>query len=630
MKQYITIALGLLATVAASAQNLNPTVQVTNAYEGKLMEVEKQNVPMAVPDSLTQFDWNFNYSVFDNPYKGAYEFNPYLIEMKPDPVPYDGKKFYVRTGAGYSLHPELQAVWSPELKGRFGVTVYDDFKGYWGQYNDFKKAMQETSSAELLSYGLERDGSFKGSDADNSFGVNAKYDAPSFTVSFDGKFDWLNAGAGTPDLNKLYRYGSNNAFGESAALRMKSNSGSAFFYDASARFSNLNNTSEWASFAFLGEVDPFSGFTNMTPNPALYQNKYAEMDLGGDLLLGYHVSKYLSVSLTGTYDHLAFKEKRGTMTADWLQVGPMGSYAGDRGSFSVGVMFSDVLKDFTADDIMPDMADYGEGKLRVSPQFHADYELVEDALVAFVDLTGGKKYNTYASYLEDNHFFSGDCSAAYIGELGDVTVNNYDASIGLSGRISSKFQYKLDAGAGRFSNSPLESISNHSEFILPCYAMADYDLYHVELNSSLRSDRLDASGRFRVQKMTAQKKMDMDISEECPGVFSAPLFTGSADVTYNWNRRIFAGICAGWSTGRRASALVPDELHWFSSAAVETSAGEVALPGWVDLGINAEFKINSKFSLWLKGRNLLNQPVVRNYMVSEKGPYGTIGICVVL
>ena len=52
MRRYIILAAALLAYAAASAQNLNPTVQVTNDYEGKLMEVEKRNVQMAVPDSL--------------------------------------------------------------------------------------------------------------------------------------------------------------------------------------------------------------------------------------------------------------------------------------------------------------------------------------------------------------------------------------------------------------------------------------------------------------------------------------------------------------------------------------------------------------------------------------------------
>ena len=70
-KLKISLAAGLtVMSFAAGAQNLDPTVVVNRAYEGKLMEVHKPMLEMAVPDSLRQFDLDFDYSVFENPYKG--------------------------------------------------------------------------------------------------------------------------------------------------------------------------------------------------------------------------------------------------------------------------------------------------------------------------------------------------------------------------------------------------------------------------------------------------------------------------------------------------------------------------------------------------------------------------------
>ena len=82
-KIYLTLAAAgsVLACVSAGAQNLNPTVSVTKAYEGSLMEVHKPAQEMFVPDSLKRFDLDFDYSVFENPYKGSYDFSPYLLEM---------------------------------------------------------------------------------------------------------------------------------------------------------------------------------------------------------------------------------------------------------------------------------------------------------------------------------------------------------------------------------------------------------------------------------------------------------------------------------------------------------------------------------------------------------------------
>ena len=61
----------LMASLPAAAQNLNPTVSVTRAYEGKLLESEKPSLRMSVPDSVTNFNLDFDYSVLANSYRGG-------------------------------------------------------------------------------------------------------------------------------------------------------------------------------------------------------------------------------------------------------------------------------------------------------------------------------------------------------------------------------------------------------------------------------------------------------------------------------------------------------------------------------------------------------------------------------
>ena len=50
-----------------SAQDLNPTVEVSRQYQGQLMEVHKPVMEMALPDSVDKFNLEFDYSVFENP-----------------------------------------------------------------------------------------------------------------------------------------------------------------------------------------------------------------------------------------------------------------------------------------------------------------------------------------------------------------------------------------------------------------------------------------------------------------------------------------------------------------------------------------------------------------------------------
>ncbi len=601
MRRYITITAGLLLAAAASAQNLNPTVQVTNVYEGKLMEVEKQNVPMAIPDSLTQFDWNFNYSVFDNPYKGAYEFNPYFIEMKPDPVPFDGRNLYLRAGAGYSFHPEVQAVWTPSLKGRFGISIYEDFKSYMGQYHDLRSFLADTQiplGTDYETYVLPKS-TFNGRESGNRTGVKARFVTKPVVLSLDGQFRWLNTlWDGETELN--------SAYGQSYVFSAKSNNSSAFYFDASVHYDGMTN-------------HPQRFDSNPDLSDYVFDKRLNDNDLGGDLLLRYNVSDPLSISLTGSYDHFYFKDvatpDEGYVIADWLNIGPMCTYQGDRASISAGVKFSDVWKD-------KDFSDENcfKGR-RIFPQLRASYELAKEALVVSAFLSGGQSFNSYASLLETNHFLPVDASHNYFSTLADASVNTLDAGISFSGRVKSMFQYKIDGGYARYVNALVEGV--RLDFFAETrpmlkYMLVDYNLLYASLNGSWRSDRVDASAFLKVQ--------DMKLADAARPVLSAPRFVGSADFTYNWNRRIFAGVSAEWSTSRRAS--IPDFSPRLNPANIVTLF--INVPGWVDLGVNAEFKASNKLSLWLKGGNLLNKVIMRDFLVAEKGPYATVGLCLVL
>ena len=78
MRQHIlATAFAAAVTALAYGQNLNPTVEVTNAYEGGPSAIAKPAQQLAVPDSVTRFNLDFDYSVFEKPYQGAYEFTPY-------------------------------------------------------------------------------------------------------------------------------------------------------------------------------------------------------------------------------------------------------------------------------------------------------------------------------------------------------------------------------------------------------------------------------------------------------------------------------------------------------------------------------------------------------------------------
>lgn len=601
MKRYIATAYVLLLAFGASAQNLNPTVQVTNAYDTKLMDISKKDLAMNVPDSLFRFDWNFDYSVFENPYKGAYEFNPYVIDMKPDPSVYDGTNLYLRAGLGYSFHPEAKLVWTPKTKGAFSASVYDDFKGYLGNYSEIVSMVDDRESAQSSPIDMlklwKTDNVYQGMDMANTFGTALRYDAGKAVVSLDGKFNWIGSrGYEECDVN--------NVLGTGAVLSVRSNTPqSRFFYDLSADGSFLSNNND-----IMGV-------------------KFQESTYGLETGLGYWFSAGHAAVLDTDLDWNRFIKDREYsdegIRYTGVNVAPMYRFSYDRFSLSAGIRFSNVSHDYVGEPAM--IVDYGvsesgtKDKVRkLFPHFSFSYEAVEDALVVTASLRGGQKINTYSSFLESNHLLLYNVSNEY---GTGVSVNTFDANLAFSGRLGRHFQYRLDGGYARWLDSPFEGLfyagvdpHGHGSAAYIYMDICDYDLLYAGFDGKWSSDRFDAAALLKVQHADFKRYM------YCEGAATLPAFSGFIDARYNWNRRVFAGLSLEWATGRRTADYEGGKYYY-------QHPYECRIPGWVDLGLNLEYKFNSRLSGWVKGGNLLGQTCQRNLFIAEKGPYFTLGVC---
>lgn len=195
MKHIATVAASvLLSIIAGYSQNLNQQVQVTNDYKADMGKAGKLCVPLEIPDSLSTFRTSVSYNVFATPYKGSYEFVPYEISVTPQKTASTHSRFYLRAGAGYTLHPELTAVWTPlNSYNGHSLSVFNRFNGYAGKlgtldsrddYNGYD--LGETVGLEgrwfskglAISYGLDYQGiytgDFAGKSAFNDFSFRGK------------------------------------------------------------------------------------------------------------------------------------------------------------------------------------------------------------------------------------------------------------------------------------------------------------------------------------------------------------------------------------------------------------------------------------------------------------------------
>ena len=132
-----------------------------------------------------------------------------------------------------------------------------------------------------------------------------------------------------------------------------------------------------------------------------------------------------------------------------------------------------------------------------------------------------------------------------------------------------------------------------------------FNLLFAELEYGWKSQSVTVDGKmaYRYTNITSDGSLSS-------GIFAPAAFTGFIRPAWHWGDRFTAGADVAWSTARSA----------------KSEKYEMRIPGWVDLGLFAEYRFTSHLGFWVKGGNLLNQVVQRNPLHAEAGMYFTAGV----
>ena len=438
--KYIFLVLALVGAAGyASAQSLNPSVVVTNTYEGSVSGSVKQTLPMNVPDSLLKFDYQIDYSVFDNPYNGSYEFHPYLVEMRPDPKSFDGKRFYLNAGAGYSLHPELDMVWSPMLQGDFSIGVYDTFRGYIGKYKDYDGTPGDA-----------------GRFLENRLGVGGRWESSVLDLSFDAGYHLLNA------ADSLFGHGM-NAGDFTVRVKSKDDGDSKVYYDVKLFGEGLKDNNSGRG-GLSGSVGQFDGRLGGTVGYRVRQNRRAAVDAG-----------------------LRFVGASGPFSGKMFQFNATPQYLMDfeRAHVKLGVKLSLLSSNHVGQIVYPDVS--------------ADYFIIPDRLDVYARVEGGDYIDSYSSLLKNNPFIHNEfCNSVAPGTLSvDNHTDRVDAVIGFRGMIGCHMHFDVNAGYKVGNNNLADALFGvDDKTVFAIYRRCNFNTFHAGLGLVWESERLSAEGRF--------------------------------------------------------------------------------------------------------------------------------------
>ena len=439
----INLAIAVMALCAPlSAQNINQSVQVTNDYVSRFSDFQKTGPSLQVPDSLYRFDYAFDYSVFETPYKGSYEFSPYRISVTPEARLYDGSKFFLRLGAGYTIHPQFEMAWQMLQTPDFAIGVFAEAGGYAGRYS--RRGVAE---------------SFSGHDLNGRIGLGGQYLRPAVRLSYHFGYEGIFAGEGGAE--PYFRSGFSSVIA-AGRIQSRERPGNQMFYDIDLqyRYSSDGGRSE-------GQVSA-SGENNLrvavSAGPVL-ASKYRILIDGLFELESLRGDDYYKVA--DSHGELFGGMRMASLGSikphvDFL-LGPVRLDAGVRVDYSKGTE---------------------QGAFSVSPDVTARMALLDADMELVAGVSGGQYIQSHYAVKQLNHF------AFMMGSSAKISREKLHVRAGLQGHAASRLQYELEAGYVSYQGMPLASLYG----VLP----VDYNAAYVQGRFSWRGPRLelDADAKY--------------------------------------------------------------------------------------------------------------------------------------
>lgn len=607
-------AVALTVSAAAFAQHLDPTVNVTADYDAKLLEVEKPAMQVNVPDSVTRFDLDFGYKVLDSQFKGAYEFTPYELDMRPKPDSYREGQLWLRVGAGYSLHPTLDLIWSPRMRNNFRMSVYAQHDSYYGRYSslggllDGSVAVKDKSdkARKYAAWHCDRGSDGKritSTDYDlfTRAGVNGRYDWDFGSFSFDAAY----LGIATDD-NLMYGFAHHyDAADIKARARSVRDDYNYLLYDVQLgiRYGQDNMNGYNGSFltGFGGAVNEFQMNLDARLGPVLRHNHGVFVDVDMNIMS-------YGNSLQTHAGNMAFTPKY--------------AYKTERMNLEAGLRIDFMIRPKDIPNAITGNVLYQYRGQFVYPDVRFDYALFPDWLDVYARLGGGNRPDSYSGLMERNHNYSAAFNAPDHCIL-ENTNESISTIVGLRGNVKRRFHWDLGGGWLYNGSAPLEAVYGN----LPVLWYTNYHCAFVSLKSGYKSDRLDVEGYLdykwtNVYSNAMKQKTDANGNLLVPdGVVEPARFMGGFKAEYNWRNRIYAGISCEAASNRRMfqKGLTIDSVDY--------SDVKVLIPWYCDLGLNFQYKFNPMLSIWAEAGNLLHQSIQRNVGFAEYGSNFTVGIC---
>jgi hypothetical protein len=553
----ITTAIAMALPGAVVAQNA--TVRVDKNYEGDLTSAGKPKMALNFADTLRNFNLNFDYHIFDKPFRDLYEFSPLPTAQIHSPMQADYPWIIAKLGISMPLSPVATVYIQPNIFKNNTENVSNslrfkfEHKSYWGKmplagFKDNGKTTDLSTKAQAKSWNTGGSINYdhqwlKGNFSaeafyrnvhDSYYGYNSQRYTGGYTtvpdISHFGKRSFMK-----DDMSHQYNQG-----GINLSINSLDNSGytGKFKYSANLSYSNTSDKAKIATVSTMA-----NGYTPDVQTPNIYENW---LKFNGEA--GPTFGKYSMVTI-GVNSESVFYTGIQDYHYSLLEGTVQYKFNNGKWKFNLGARASVAFKNKN-----------GTNKYftYLSPKATVSYELIDNKLWAYGIADGGNDVNSYSSLLRKNRWIAPiidmrASSVPLIAKAGLKGIANehvsYDVYAGYAIRkgmlqyveyeaFMNNAYYPAGSIAGvDYSNSVFNALySNHNEFMLG--GQIDY-----------KSERFKAGLQINFSEYTKGKKYsDMQnlvngvskvIDKEKPSGY-AP-FELNTYAEYNFRERIYVG-----------------------------------------------------------------------------------------
>jgi len=228
---------------------------------------------------------------------------------------------------------------------------------------------------------------------------------------------------------------------------------------------------------------------------------------------------------------------------------------------------------------------------RIFPAVTADFTVIPDYLQLFGEVKGDVNRTSMKQLTDDNPFLNNNIEIKN-------SIEKLSISAGIKGTGGPGFGYKIKAYHKEITDMPLfvNNFSAANKFDV-IYDFGTMKLTGIEGQISVQvSDDLNWTGGLILEQYKPSSETES---------WYKPTARVNSNLRYNFNKQLSfdAAVAIQGQSKAKLYTSAPASPYVLPNTSLERV---VNVKGFVDLGVGANYQINTKFSVFLKANNLLN------------------------